>query len=153
MSYFGFLAIFLGIPIAALAVVRWIDRRRGRPIPPGLRTWPPEVAIGVLVLIAVVYTTPWDNYLVATKVWWYDTELVTGIVLGYYSEYARKALLFLVVAATPLTERLDINLVSREWYRGSTRVLLGKPPPAQRAGGGCHATDYTARRSERCRCR
>ncbi len=33
--------------------------------------------------MAVVYTTPWDNYLVATGVWYYDTDLVTGIVLGY----------------------------------------------------------------------
>jgi lycopene cyclase domain-containing protein len=31
----------------------------------------------------VVYTTPWDNYLVATGVWTYNPSLVTGIVLGY----------------------------------------------------------------------
>jgi lycopene cyclase domain-containing protein len=30
-----------------------------------------------------VYTTPWDNYLVATGVWYYNPDLVTGIVLGY----------------------------------------------------------------------
>ena len=35
------------------------------------------------VVVAVVYTTPWDNYLVATRVWWYDPNLVTGIVLGW----------------------------------------------------------------------
>jgi lycopene cyclase domain-containing protein len=34
-------------------------------------------------LIAVIYTTPWDNYLVATRVWWYDPELVTGLTLGW----------------------------------------------------------------------
>jgi lycopene cyclase domain-containing protein len=34
-------------------------------------------------VIAVVYTTPWDNYLVATGVWWYDPQLVTGLVLGW----------------------------------------------------------------------
>lgn len=33
--------------------------------------------------LALAYTTPWDNYLVATRVWWYDPDLVTGIVLGY----------------------------------------------------------------------
>jgi lycopene cyclase domain-containing protein len=37
----------------------------------------------VLVLIAVIYTTPWDNYLVATGVWWYDPNLVTGLSLGW----------------------------------------------------------------------
>jgi len=35
------------------------------------------------VLIAVTYTTPWDNYLVATGVWYYNPDLVTVIVLGY----------------------------------------------------------------------
>lgn len=83
MTYFSFLAIFLAIPIVALAILRWVDCRRGLQLPQALRTWPPDVAIFILVLIAVIYTTPWDNYLVATKVWWYDAELVTGIVLGY----------------------------------------------------------------------
>jgi len=31
----------------------------------------------------VIYTTPWDNYLVATGVWYYNPDLVTGIVIGY----------------------------------------------------------------------
>jgi lycopene cyclase domain-containing protein len=35
------------------------------------------------VLLAVVYTTPWDNYLVATGVWYYNPKLVTGLVIGY----------------------------------------------------------------------
>ena len=34
-------------------------------------------------MLAVLYTAPWDNYLVATKVWWYDPALVSGMVLGY----------------------------------------------------------------------
>jgi len=33
--------------------------------------------------LAVVYTTPWDNYLVATGVWFYNPRLVTGWVIGY----------------------------------------------------------------------
>ncbi len=72
MTYFGFLLIFLGLPIALLAA--------------GLRrrltasTWG---SILLMVVIAVLYTTPWDNYLVATRVWWYDPALVTGIVLGW----------------------------------------------------------------------
>jgi lycopene cyclase domain-containing protein len=35
------------------------------------------------VAIALIYTTPWDNYLVATRVWWYDPALVTGLTLGW----------------------------------------------------------------------
>jgi len=72
MTYFGFLLIFLVLPIAALF---WVLRGRL-----DRRTWYP---ILLLAGIAVIYTTPWDNYLVATKVWWYDPDLVTGLVLGW----------------------------------------------------------------------
>ena len=41
------------------------------------------IAIGIHILLALIYTTPWDNYLVATGVWYYNPQLVTGIVLGY----------------------------------------------------------------------
>jgi len=34
-------------------------------------------------VVAVLYTTPWDNYLVATGVWTYNPALVTGITLGW----------------------------------------------------------------------
>lgn len=60
-----------------------LDARAGRRLPPSLRTWSPAVVIGAHVIVAVLYTTPWDNYLVATKVWWYDPALVTGIVFGW----------------------------------------------------------------------
>jgi lycopene cyclase domain-containing protein len=50
----------------------------------------PWLVIAILTGIAVIYTTPWDNYLVATGVWWYDPALVTGITLGWVplEEYA-----------------------------------------------------------------
>ncbi|MCS7261193.1 MAG: lycopene cyclase domain-containing protein, partial [Anaerolineae bacterium] len=35
------------------------------------------------VLLALAYTTPWDNYLLARGVWFYDPQKVSGIVLGY----------------------------------------------------------------------
>ena len=35
-----------------------------------------------MTVIAVTYTTPWDNYLVFKKVWWYGPDKVVG-VLGY----------------------------------------------------------------------
>jgi len=82
MSYFTFLAIFLVIPILILLGVAW---RNGRfsPHPTAFNAYPAAIAILGHVLIALIYTTPWDNYLVATRVWWYDPELVTGIVLGW----------------------------------------------------------------------
>jgi len=59
------------------------DNRNNKQIPGfknGRSVWS---AIGIHVLLAVVYTTPWDNYLVATGVWYYNPDLVTGIVFGY----------------------------------------------------------------------
>jgi lycopene cyclase domain-containing protein len=36
----------------------------------------------LLSLLAVVYTTPWDNYLIYKKVWWYGSDQVLGTI-GY----------------------------------------------------------------------
>jgi lycopene beta-cyclase len=83
MTYFGFLIRFLGLPIAVLAVVAYLDGRHGRSIPSNLAHWPFGAAVGLHILVALIYTTPWDNYLVATGVWYYNPELVTGITLGW----------------------------------------------------------------------
>lgn len=83
MTYFGFLGLFVGIPILLLAGLAIRDHQRGsRPIH-ALSNLPVWVAIVLHSLIALVYTTPWDNYLVATSVWWYDPALVSGLVIGY----------------------------------------------------------------------
>lgn len=91
MSYFGFLLRFLMTPLVVLLGLWLWDRRRARltaastSLSAGvsLRSWPASWAIGLHVLIALIYTTPWDNYLVATNVWWYDPALVTGVTLGW----------------------------------------------------------------------
>jgi lycopene cyclase domain-containing protein len=83
MTYFNFLFYFLLIPILIfLAITLWDNRNNKQIIgfKNGRAVW---TAIGIHVLLAVIYTTPWDNYLVATGVWYYNPELVTGIVLGY----------------------------------------------------------------------
>jgi lycopene cyclase domain-containing protein len=83
MTYFGFLAQFLGIPILLLALLTWLDLRRGRRLPPALSGWPAWSVLLGHIVVALVYTTPWDNYLVATRVWWYNPALVTGLVIGW----------------------------------------------------------------------
>jgi lycopene cyclase domain-containing protein len=83
MKYFGFLLRFVLIPLAALGALAWWDARRGKKNPPELQGLPPAVALIGHAAVAVAYTTPWDNYLVASRVWWYDRKLVTGIILGY----------------------------------------------------------------------
>jgi lycopene cyclase domain-containing protein len=83
MTYFEFLLRFLLLPILVFLGITYWDHRGNRKIR-GFRNggavWS---AITVHVLLAVTYTTPWDNYLVATGVWYYNPNLVTGILLGY----------------------------------------------------------------------
>jgi len=83
MTYFGFLALFVGIPIVILLLLTWWDKRRGITFPERFRSFSPWWVLFIHIIIAVVYTTPWDNYLVATRVWWYDVNLVTGYVIGW----------------------------------------------------------------------
>jgi lycopene cyclase domain-containing protein len=83
MTYAAFLLQFLVIPILILSIVTYLDRRGKRSLPSALTLLPGGTALAILAAVAVIYTTPWDNYLVATRVWWYDPALVTGITLGW----------------------------------------------------------------------
>lgn len=83
MTYFGFLLRFLVIPTLGLLFLTYRDARRFAPMQyfqNGRTVWG---IIALHIAIAVIYTTPWDNYLVATGVWTYNPALVSGIVLGY----------------------------------------------------------------------
>ncbi len=81
MTYFEFLLIFLVMPILALLVAQVRNRQSDR-----IFWW----AVGAQIALALIYTTPWDNHLVATGVWYYNPRQVTGILLGYVplEEYA-----------------------------------------------------------------
>lgn len=82
MTYFGVLLRFIAPPLVILAVVTLYDRKR-LPFPEAFRTWPAWAILWGHVLIALVYTTPWDNYLVANRIWWYEPSLVTGITIWW----------------------------------------------------------------------
>ncbi len=81
MTYFGFLLVFVVFPIGVLLAVLLFRGRSdaGRAFAGRAAL----EAVAVQMLLALVYTTPWDNYLVATGVWHYNPALVTGIVMGY----------------------------------------------------------------------
>ena len=74
MTYLEFLVIFLIIPLIVMGLIfnkiEIVNKKEF--------SW----GILVLVLLAFTYTTPWDNYLVATKVWWYGEDRVIGTI-GY----------------------------------------------------------------------
>ncbi|MCE7988918.1 MAG: lycopene cyclase domain-containing protein [Caldilinea sp. CFX5] len=83
MTYFGFLVRFLILPSVVLGLLILWEQQRGKTLPAALRGGSPIGILVTLIIIAVVYTTPWDNYLVATGVWGYDPTLVTGVILGW----------------------------------------------------------------------
>lgn len=84
MTYFRFLQLFLGIPLIAIGMTHiFLNWRVGTKLPSRFNTWNWLAVTAGLIGVAVFWTTPWDNYLVATRVWWYDPDLVTGIVFGY----------------------------------------------------------------------
>lgn len=131
MTYFGFLLRFIVIPIAGLALLTYRDLRGGDTRPPGLRLLPPWLLLVALVGIAVIYTTPWDNYLVATGVWWYDPALVVGVTLGWvpleeYTFFVLQTvmtglwLLFLARRA-----RRDGRFVARPGLRAAAVAVVG----------------------------
>lgn len=74
MTYGSFLLLFL-VPPTALLVVLQLARLGWRPrtliLPP------------ILALIALLYTSLWDNYLVANRIWWYDPERISGLLLWF----------------------------------------------------------------------
>jgi lycopene cyclase domain-containing protein len=119
MTYFGFLFRFLVIPILLLSFPIWTGRRR----------WPAirgiAAATGIHILLALLYTTPWDNYLVATGVWYYNPQLVSGVLLGWVplEEY-----IFFV---------LQTILVGLWWWRLASRLTAPaefKASPGLRTG-------------------
>lgn len=115
MSYFGVLLRFVVTAIVLFFVLLKVWRTEQ---PRRFIALSPFGMIGLLVVIAVVYTTPWDNYLVATRVWWYDPELVTGITFGYVplEEYT------FFVLQTVMTGLLTVLLM---------RLNLGNMKPLQ----------------------
>lgn len=134
MTYFGFLGIFLVLPILALLVVARRDAQQGRKMPVALTTWAPWTLIIAHSIIAVLWTTPWDSYLIATRVWWYKPELVTGLTFLYIpiEEYTFFVLqpiltglwLLFVIRHSPVAEPTSINgMQLRRWVTASLALI------------------------------
>lgn len=83
MTYFGFLARFVVLPMLILRFLIRRDEQRNAHMPEPLSNWPAIAVIGTHSALALTYTTIWDNYLVASKIWGYDPKLVTGLRLGW----------------------------------------------------------------------
>ncbi len=134
MTYFNFLGIFLLIPILILLAVLQYGR--------GWQTIAQQVgaskkSVGFIIILhialALVWTTPWDNYLVATRVWWYDPALVNGLTIGYVpiEEYTFFVLqpilsaLWLMFLMPRLYQTSQSNIDSGWQFRGAITLILG----------------------------
>lgn len=82
MTYLEFHLVFILPPILVLAFVQ--TRPLAGVPPPEALKW-----LGAVLAIAFVYTTPWDNFLVASEVWGYPPGRVLATI-GYVpvEEYA-----------------------------------------------------------------
>ena len=83
MTYAEFLAVFICIPIAGLLIVHLVFYRKDKLSK--FSIYQPHFwgILTLLIFVALVYTTPWDNYLIATHVWWYSPHLIQGIFFGW----------------------------------------------------------------------
>jgi lycopene cyclase domain-containing protein len=75
MSYLTFHLVFLVPPIGLMLFAH----RRPQRLDADLRV---DLAIPLVCFLALTYTTPWDNYLVAREIWWYGPGRVVGTI-GY----------------------------------------------------------------------
>ena len=82
MTYAVFLLLFLVLPIVVLLATL------PRPLA-GRGGWRGRLALPLVALLALLYTTPWDNYLVYRGVWYYGPDRVLATI-GYVpvEEYA-----------------------------------------------------------------
>lgn len=83
MTYFGFLARFVVLPMLILRFLIRREEQQQKPMPEPLTNWPAVSIVGVHSALAFTYTTVWDNYLVASNIWSYDPKLVTGLRLAW----------------------------------------------------------------------
>jgi lycopene cyclase domain-containing protein len=148
MRYFGFLARFVVLPLLIFRLLRAFDQQRGKTLPAALTSWNEDAVLAAHAVIAVTYTTIWDNYLVASNVWSYDPKLVTGLTLGWvpieeYSFFVLQPLLtgswmqYLarhLPAAQPSTTDSQINgrilatgVLGVVWAASVAMLLRGKP--------------------------
>ena len=82
MTYINFLIGFVVTPIIILLIWLLYQRQKGN-WRPYLISFPISYSFLLLATLATLYTTPWDNYLVATWVWWYDPARVLGVTIGW----------------------------------------------------------------------
>jgi lycopene beta-cyclase len=90
VTYLQFHFVFVLPVIAILAGLAWWDVKQGRALAGNLGSGNKAAlaSIGIHIILAILYTTPWDNYLVYRNVWGYPIGRVL-FAIGYvpFEEY------------------------------------------------------------------
>ena len=124
MTYLQFHLLFILPPLAVLAPAAW----RAVPLLGGRARW----AFTAVPPIALLYTTPWDNYLVWRGVWFYGADRVVGTI-GYvpveeYLFFLLQPLLAAAVTYVLLARQLRRETVAAPTTRAMRVRLLGAVP-------------------------
>ncbi|UCG03762.1 MAG: lycopene cyclase domain-containing protein [Candidatus Heimdallarchaeota archaeon] len=129
MTYLSFILFFILVPLiinVAYLVYRHYLHVTAEKSKNLVKTTRYFTAIIILAIIALIYTTPWDNFLVANKIWYYDINKVLGIVIGYVpiEEYIFFVVQTLLVGVFTFTFSKTLYLNSKdERERKDIRVL------------------------------
>ncbi|MFP8951895.1 lycopene cyclase domain-containing protein [Natrialbaceae archaeon A-arb3/5] len=114
LSYLAFHVLFILPPIICLG---WLAFSRTGAV------WGTEPLLGlfVLVTLAVVYTTPWDNHLIDVGVWWYGegaiAETIWHAPIGEYLFFVLQPILtgFWLFQFSRFRRRLTERLLQLSW--------------------------------------
>ncbi|MFW9905042.1 MAG: lycopene cyclase domain-containing protein [Candidatus Thorarchaeota archaeon] len=129
MTYLSFLLLFILVPfiinVVYLVSRHYSYRTTGKPTD----LVEVKIIITVIIIIAIIaliYTTPWDNFLVANNIWHYDANKVLGIIIGYVpiEEYSFFILQTFLVGVFTYTfiDALALN-TTNENRKTSIRIL------------------------------
>jgi lycopene cyclase domain-containing protein len=93
MTYGQFLLIFLLAPLALVIMIGHSRLHRGL-----------FALLGIVSVVAIIYTGPWDSAIIANGVWSYGPHQVEGILFGHvpleeYVFYVLQTLLVGSIAA------------------------------------------------------
>ncbi|MFW9856545.1 MAG: lycopene cyclase domain-containing protein [Candidatus Thorarchaeota archaeon] len=83
LTYLDFLIYFIFLPFFGVFLINLFESRRKKGKKQTLLGINPVMGLFILSTIALIYTTPWDNYLVATGVWFYELNQILGIIIGF----------------------------------------------------------------------